>query len=229
MVQDTLEQSLSAEDVDHAVRRESIDHPVLTLLDNLLPHIRNYNERLPKTDNNREAQRYVRENFGFFVDGVEQLGQYGLEPLEIIAIWSRIDEIGLRLYTRYEAATALGVKYASLPLTDPTWDRITTKIFLTRYLPEEAGACKEDVATFIERLDQIRSGLKKIELYSTGGMSMQEFVDGVKSGTLSGEEQQRVINHQKALPHSRLLGEIRENFINGLVPVSRQATEYLSR
>ena len=229
MSEKTLEQSLSAEDVDHAVRRKSIDHPVLALLDQLAPQIRDYNDRKPKTDDNQEAQRYVRENFGFFVDGVEQLGQYSLEPLEIIAIWSRIDELGLRLYTRYEAAQALGVKYASLPLTEPAWDRITTKIFLTRYLPEEAGACKEDVATFIKRLDQIRSGLKKIGLYSTGGMSMQEFIDGVKSGTLSEEEQQRVINHQKALPHSRLLGEIGENFINGLLVVRLQASKYLSR
>ena len=48
MSQETLEQSLSAEDVDRAVRRESTNHPVLALLDQLTPQIRGYNQGDPK-------------------------------------------------------------------------------------------------------------------------------------------------------------------------------------
>lgn len=215
MTQKSLEISLTDEEVEKAVKREGIEHPILTLFEEFTPQLQKYIKGKPATDDNSVAQSYVRNNLRFLAEAVEtHVGGYSLKPLEIISIWSKATELGMTNYDLYRLAAITGIKFASMGLLNPVWNNLVTKYFATGKFPKEIFDRKEDVAFFRSRLDIVRENVGVIDKYKAGdGPTIEEYVASLKAG------KEIDISNIKKKPYDDLLGRIHENFGNGLIPI----------
>ena len=215
MSQDTLNQMLTDEQVDQAVRGE-LDHPVLALMDRLAPQLEDYVAGTPGHEDNAVSNAYIQDNFGFFAEGVDQLGEYSLGPTDIIAIWSKAEQVGLSNYATYSMVRTLGSKFASQGLTNPIWDGIASKLFSDSDFLDGALARSEDVETFRAGLDKVRESTKAIGAYRrTLGSTPEDVVEFMRDGGNIDDFEMK----EPTSPHFNLLGRIGENFANGLMPM----------
>lgn len=212
------EQLLLDADVERAHRREGIEHPILALFEREEARLKGFMGEYQKVDpeDNQARQKYVRENFGFFADAAEQVGDFSFGPLEIIAVWSKVDETGLLLYPRYTMAGIVTVAYVTMP--------VQTGEGMVRYFVE-TGKAREDILAaqkeiMRQRLRGVHSALDEIGFYRLG---MRKGIGDLMQGIRTEEGMElfrKADENSKRSPLMEKLGEIGENFSNGLLSFS---------
>lgn len=211
---------LTDENVLAAIRREGIKHPVLDIFEQYASQIEQFAQAYRQASAGRERHAYSKDHYGFFADAVEAVGEFSVEPLEIIAIWSKVHEFFI---PRYDTAGIFGCAYACATLTEPVW-RGTPRYFLEQNeFPEEAVKRSDDVAVYQERLEQIGLRLRQIEVYRTGTeLGFKDMAKALRDGNQEVIAVFKQVEEREKRPEYHLLGEIHENFGNGLIPVRMQ-------
>ena len=210
---------LSDEEVRKAVEREGVHHPLIELLEAQAPELRAFLENYSLVEGNAEQQHYICQNFGFLADGVERTGHFSVDPLDIISLWSTVDELKFPMYPRYATTRIVGHAYASLPL--PTRAG-STKWGLENEWKFRDGffRSREDVQVYQARLKQLNDNLKEISFYRFGGRGVTSKSLFDRMNSPKGEESFRPALELSSTPFMKKLGEINENFNNGLSPLS---------
>src|SRR3989338_7295119 len=78
-------------------------------------------------------QEYARKNFGFLADGIEDIGEFSLGPLDMIQIWSYANDICYK--PRYNLAEIISIAYSKYDNCLEVWKRLPRK-FLERGAPK---------------------------------------------------------------------------------------------
>ena len=82
-------QPLTKDQVAAAECREEIAHPVISLLETHADILVGFREDLKEIKDSQKAQSYIADTHGFLADLLEQLDAFTLQPLELVAIWSK--------------------------------------------------------------------------------------------------------------------------------------------
>jgi hypothetical protein len=214
---------LTGEQVSRAERRDGITHPVLSVIEQHLPTINHLTEGYSQITNNQEQQRYIREHYGFLADAFVEAGPYTMEPTDIVAIWSRATEV-FSGYHRYALAQMISSAYAIQGLDNPEWRRYPRHYLETSELPEEVTEDRDGMLHAQSRLDEIDRSLKDIDfyVYGTHESAMSLAFNLSKKEAAGDQEAKRQLEELIAHQESRttpVLGQIHENFGNGLYPL----------
>lgn len=111
----------TGEQIKAAEKREGYSsHPVLGVIETHLSLITKLNEQYRLLTATPEQEDFCSQNFGFLADALVKAGPFTLQPLELVAIWSRLREIftGNR-QERYFVAAILGNAYAIQGMENP--------------------------------------------------------------------------------------------------------------
>ena len=135
--------------------------------------------------------------------------------MEIIAIWSKVAELGL---PRYETATIMACAYASTQLR-PEWNGVAKEFLKEGRYPEKILGRKDDLDVYTSRLEELHLNLAEIEYYHVGvRKDMQQIADEYIKGGQEAKLQLAQINQRtKSSPSMLFLGEIGENWGNGML------------
>ena len=156
---------LTFKDVEDAVKLLGIKHSVLSLLENLEPQFLEYINNKPSLNcNSNEHQNYLKKNLGFFSKKIEKIEDYNLKPIELLAIYSKISNIGLRNYDFSNMFVTIGIKFASEGLKNPLWRNASSTVFESDVLPK---GLKEDgeILQFKSRVDELGKMVYSIGAY----------------------------------------------------------------
>ncbi len=207
-------------------------HPIVQLFWRMQDSIANYSRRydLVKGDN-KERQKFVRENMGFVAEKLNKLEKFSLGPLDLISIWTSVcgDFVG---YTRYNLAAQIPATYATRKIKDPNWSIVVPRIAAREIeLPEELMSDRENVLNFYKGLAEVRSSLKEIDLYMYGTRE-DNFELTVKAFRKGDEKAKRELEESKRWFEEHedpVLCEIKENFGNGFTPLFFNLPEDIRR
>lgn len=206
---------LPQEAVQKAWSREGIENTVLDLLERHASQLKDVSDKYRSIEDNSERQRYGRDNLGFFADAIEKAGDFKLGSLEIIAIWSKVIEMGLSM--RYDVAGILGFGYATGEISNRSGavrHFLETSNYRADLLADETQ--KEVIS---RRLADLHRAVSEIEFYRIGmRVTMREMVDDLRSPTSEGLLDQADENARKN-PLTNQLGQLGENLGNGLMRV----------
>ncbi len=222
-----MEYTITKEQVERASRREGVSHPVITVLETYSPRIEKLNNEYLLTAKD-EKERFVRGNYGFLADAFEDVGSFTMEPLDIVAIWSKAIEIfshRYKLAAMVSCAYAIGQDSGGPPY--PELERLPRFYLEQSKLP--AGLGKDSLLHFKGRLDNIHRNQKKLYFYAYG--TDEDFGELAVKSYYQGDEEakqkmQRLLAHAKE-HKTHLLEELGENFANGLTPLTFELTEAL--
>ena len=133
---------LTQEQVAQAEKRIGITHPVISTLRAQRPRILELNEERFKLSNAQEDNAFVANNFGFLADAIEAVGDFSLEPLDIVAIWGEADEMRIH---GYALVMMVSSTYAIQGLENPVWKGLPRHLLETGTLPEEGRSNQSDL------------------------------------------------------------------------------------
>lgn len=224
-IEEHPERFLAEEEVNRAIKREGIEHPVLTLFERYSSQIEGFSQGYQQVAKEYQS-KYIKENFGFFADALEELGEFSLSPLETIAIWSQASEFHL---PRYQMAAALATAYASAGIRKdkPHWKGVTKHLIENAEYPAGVLEDEEGVNTFKANFAELDQSLEEIEFYRLGSrVHMQDLLDAMIKGDSSAGDKLRAMSPRTNQPQMQLLGTIRENFGNGMQLVFLPLAEY---
>ena len=210
-----MDELLLEQDVERALRRENIKHPLLGVLDHYDSQLVSFAQEYRQLGR-VEGELYTKRNFGFFVDAVEGAGDFNLGPLELIAVWSRINELNL---PPYKTTGAVAFAYATIPLTH--------RKGANRYLlekstfPDDLFSLQKEFTLCNARWQTISDNLREIEYFRYGmRKTFLELLEGM--GTEEGNALLRqAADCENRSPLRCTLRELRENFFNGMDPIAR--------
>lgn len=191
---------LTKEQVALAERREGVSHPVLNLLEKLKTEI-------------------AEGTLGSLADELEELDSFSLEPLELVAIWSKVGEVGIS--QRYAFAGMLTLAYALSKEIKTDW-KGATRFYL------ENGKLPQTIAKDVDALKAIESGLGDIdenlgvlEFYRSGTSDAVSLASELARRVISGDREaflrlQELRDRQKEY-QTPVVSQLRENFGNGML------------
>ncbi|MBL7055439.1 hypothetical protein ISS07_00840 [Candidatus Woesearchaeota archaeon] len=218
MSQEISDKVLSIEEVEKSVAREGVEHPLLTILDELTPQFQKYFAERPETNEPSTANDYIKNNLGFFAEAIDQTADYNLEPLDLIAIWSKAEEIGMSRYDTTEMSGMIAAKYAAQGLKDPAWKNMASKNLKSSDLSSDALNRSDDVVVFRSRLEQVSASVDALDEYRSadGSASVSDVIAYMNTpgNTIEGWKAQA--KEKSTQPHEEFLGRITENFGNGM-------------
>jgi hypothetical protein len=209
------------DDVLRAESRVGAIHPVLTVLDREAPRISAVTQAAIALPDNQDASQYVRRNSAFLLDAIEDAAPFTLNPLELVAIWSRNGEFRRH---RYLMATALSITYAIQDVPTPELWRRLPRRYIEDGLPSEVTTDHAGLIHVKERLEEVNANLDVLELvvYGTseptielGSKLAKRMRDGDPEAEQEYQRLQALINERK-IP---LLNDLSEAFGNGMTPV----------
>lgn len=118
----------SMEDVLRVMSEVPASHPVVEVLDQNSAQIRNIMDQANKM-HSAEASRFIAVNMCFLADPTKQIGAFTLEPLDLVAIGARLDQLPRFRsfdnpvnYVTYIICTS----YVTHGLSNPGWDQLPT-------------------------------------------------------------------------------------------------------
>jgi hypothetical protein len=214
---------LSGKQIARAERREGVSHPVLSVLEQHLPTIIQLNEGYSSLTDNQEQQRYIKKHYGFLADALVEAGPYTLEPTDLIAIWSRAQEV-FSGYHQQALAGMVSSVYAIQGAENSEWRKFPRHYLETSQLPEGVIKDKGGLLYVKSRLDQIGESLDDIDFYTYGTREprMTYAFNLAKRGSEGDEaakkELERLIAHEKA-HQTPVLEAFHANFRNGYIPL----------
>ena len=80
-----MDKLLLEQDVERALRRENIEHPLLQTLEQYTSDLTAFSHEYRKVLTsgrqfaNEYAEQYTKEHFGFFMDAIEEVGDFNPE------------------------------------------------------------------------------------------------------------------------------------------------------
>lgn len=213
-----MSQVLTREDIERASRREGVSHPVVSVLEYNEPRIAEIHAEYSGIVDGSDRHKYLARNFGFLGDALEEAGDFSLDPLDLVAIWSKAMEIWPRhAYPRYRLACLLSASYG---IQDrPNLKGLSRYHLETSRLPIELVRDKTELLHIRDRVQEIGKSLGDLDIYVSGGVSLQrasELAMKRRDGDEeAGRQLDQLIAHQKEhqIP---LLSELHENFGNGM-------------
>lgn len=223
----SVEQStFTPEQIARAERREGFNHPVLSVIEQNLPAITQLNKRYFSLTDNQEQQKYIKEHLGFLADAFVNVGPYSMKPLDIVAIWSRVIEIGENVsplfYHRYRLVEMISSAYAVQGATNKEWRKFPRSCLEAHKLPPGVLQDKAGLLYVKEKLNEIHESLKELDFYTYGtrddpmGMVAKLAIKSRDGDKEAEKELNRLIAFEKT-HETPVLGEIHENFANGLL------------
>lgn len=154
---------LTPESVAIAESEQGISHPVIAVLDSLSPQIVQFNAECSKLSYEDE-QRYVSKHGGFLADAIEDLDNFPLEPLDIIAVCSK--ESATLTERSYAFPLILSLAYAIQGVPNPTdWKRSPRYFLENGRLPQPTLGNRAGLLHVQERLGELSANLREIRLY----------------------------------------------------------------
>ncbi len=216
------------DEVSQALRVEGYqNHPIVAVMGRYEPQIRDfslaYHSLAPQ-----DGHEFARNNLGFFVDAVLEAGEFTLNPLEIIAIWSKVRDMEL---PKYDTARYLSLGYAAIPLDTAIWGGVQRFYLQNDSFPKSVTGRQDDLGIISQRLEQVSESVEKILEYANGfegGMSA--FVAAIKSGdTKTANEMLRIQEERLKKPEMVFFQSISENFSVGVMPVKLYVDELLQK
>lgn len=137
----------------------TIEHPVLELFEKYAPELKEFVAGYQAAEA-LDRSAYTREHYGFFADAVEEavrdvigkVDDFSFTPLEVIAIFSKVDELNL---PGIQTAQVIASAYASAPLKDPAWRRFPRYFLENETYPEKVLRNATELAIYEERLQSI--------------------------------------------------------------------------
>lgn len=215
---------ITRDQVSQAEQRVGYSHPIIAVLDRHLPQITQLHEGFSSISGNQEQQEYIRQNYGFLADAVVEAGSFTLQPLEMVAVWSRAMEIfPSNLYHRYALARIITSAYAIQGLeATPAWKSFPRHFFETNNIPDELVEDRLELEHLKWRISDIGRSIDELDFYSYGTRedAMEvAFKLGKRAnqeGDVEAQEQlDKLISYQKE-HKTPVLGAIHENWGIGL-------------
>lgn len=224
---------LTKEHIQRAGKREGISHPVISVLEYHEPRILQIREEYSSISDNQEQQKHIRRNFGFLADAVEDLGHFPMGPLDIVAVWSKAHEL-MGNYQRYELVGIISAAYGirasdTAEYPSPEWRGFPRQYIQERRLPERAVENRNGILHLKTRLSDIDVSLDKLDFYVYG--TNESFSDLCHKAFRENDEEamkrfEEMCAHEKEYS-TPVLGEIHENFGNGLLPLKYEINKAL--
>ncbi len=200
-----------------AERREGYyDHPVLGVIETCLPFITSLNERYQQLTDNQERLQYADRNYRFLADALVAARPFTLEPLEMVAVWSRAREVFPT--HRYRVAGMISNAFAVQAVDSPEWRKFPRYILETGELPKEITTDEVGIRHTLGRLDEITDHLRELSIYSIGttGTGLNEVIRRMVAGDETVQKElDELARHQKE-HKTLLLGELDEEWGNGI-------------
>ncbi len=214
---------LTPEQVALAEKRIGFNHPVIGVIDRNRPQFAWHNQAYSGIKDTQEQQRYIAGHYGFLADDLVAAGQFTLDPLDVIAIWSRAMEV-FSGYHRYALAKMVGSSFAIQGLKNPDWKKFPRHLLETHELPSEVVSDKSGLLHVRSRLEQVSESLKGLEFYVFGTRepSMTRAFNLAKKeseGDKEAKKQLKELIAREARYSTPVIREIHENFGNGFTPL----------
>ena len=216
--------TLTQDAVQRAEARVDVAHPVITVLDQQAPRLAELQQGYAHITDNQEQQRFISEQYGFLADSIVEAGPFTLEPVELIAVWSKATEM-LGGYERYALAGMVSTAYAIQGASNPDWRSFPRSYIEREGVPEGVRTDAEGLQHVRERLRDIWDSTNEIDFYVYGtneGAMGLAFKLGKRES--EGDEEakkmlEELIAREKEFK-TPVLTEIHENFAN-VLPILR--------
>lgn len=206
---------LATEDLEKAISRQGFKHPVLDLLEVHGSDLVNFSKTYKGLPNPPAQQDYMRGNLGFFADAVEEVKSFASGPLDIVAVWSKIDD--LQLSARYNLIRAVAFAYMTHSL--PTRQGSNRYFLESGKFPKRLFTSANDIKISEMRLTEVQDSLKEIDFYCYG--VRKTFLELLAGMNLPGGSEllSRVVQRTKSSPLIIRLTELHENCGGGIAPL----------
>lgn len=216
---------LTRDQVVQAETRTGAPHPVVAVIDSYIPRIQLWNATCNALGNANKIDQYIKYHFCSLADAFVKAGPYTLNPVDIIQIWSKIEEI--TPYGHYTFAEMISAAYAIQGLDNPAWKRFPRYYVehIESKLPKELVHDETGLTHVRQRLAQVAESISAIESFENsdhGAMSREanEIARKTKSPkTLVEREVIEFARLRKKRSYLDLLHHIGERFGNGLDPL----------
>lgn len=224
--------TLTKEQIERAIAREGVYHPVISVMDSHADEISRFNQTYRAIENTQERERWGRSNLGFLADAIEKAGDFSMEPLDIVAIWSKTDEVGLR--NGYALAGMVSTAYCIQGVPTPGWTGLPRYYSENGDLPEGVMGDKTGLLYVNGRLSEINRSLDELDFYVYGTREepMQLTAELAKK-EMDGDQEAATRLDQFIAYHKEhgnpILGRIHENFPNGLISLRLSLNEALGK
>lgn len=220
---------LTKEQVERAVRREGVQHPVITVLEHYEPQIAQL-KGYSAIKTNQGQQDYIDRNYGFLADAIEEAGDFSLGPLDLVAIWSKAMQVWPdNRYPRYSLAGMVSSSYGISGVPNPDdWRRFPRYWLEQSKLPKSVLQNQSGLSYVKRRLGEISRSIDEFDFYlygtrespmETAAKLAKKARDGDKEAKIELDRliaQEREVEKQPTTP---LLNEIGENFGNGMITI----------
>lgn len=217
---------LTPRQVQAAERREGFPHPLLDVLGQHAPRIAEINVTydrfaIDSPEDNQTPQKFIKKNFGFLADAVEEVRAFSLSPLELVAVWSRATEV-LRGYQRYAFSEMVASAYSIQGAANPGWKGFPRYFFERDRIPTDLARDYADVTHVRGRLEDVYNHVRALDRFVHGGSSQRHLVDLAKRMSKGDKKAEVLFDRLAAISErrqSRVIGEVHENFGNGMGPL----------
>ncbi len=215
--------SLTPENVALAEKRVGFTHPVIDVLDRNQPQFTWNYQAYNDINHPQEQQRYIAGHYGFLADDIVAVGPFTLEPLDLIAIWSRAMET-FSGYHRYALAGMVGSAFAIQGLENPDWKKFPRHFLETYELPSEVLKDKSGLLHVKNRLGQVSKSLAELSFYVFGtresAMTLAfNLAKKESEGDQDAGRQLKELIARDERYNTPAIGELHENFGNGFTPL----------
>ena len=209
--------SITKDQIAKAESRVGFTHPLLSVLESQAPQIADLLRKGRGISGNQEYQAYLSENMGFLADAIEEAGNFSLEPLELVSLWSRVIELFDSRYARYALSDMIVLSYAIYGLENLVWKGFPRYFLENSRLPPEVLADKEGLRHVRNRIGEISESREQLHIYLYGGKDLGPqraadlAIEAQKGDEKANEQLRRLIAHDKEHSTS-ILREFGENF-----------------
>lgn len=142
-------------------------HPILTVLENNRQRIHDINASYPQAgktaDISGQQWQFIKVNYGFLADALNQTPPYSLEPQDLIAIWQEADDYFTDVHQRSALANMIATVFCVRALgpeksSKEKWHSLPRYLLEHNQLPSDFMQNPQDTAdiqTLLARIEKI--------------------------------------------------------------------------
>ncbi len=208
--------NLTKEQVSQAEARVGVTHPVVLVLRSHAPRIARLNSDLSGIAESANKDAFIKGNFGFLADAIEDTGDFSLEPLDMVSIWGEAQDQGLLATIPYKLAATVSIAYAIRGVPTPGWKGFTQHYFEEGDIPTHLLGDRAGLTHVRNRLLEVRGNRNQLDLYThgtlEGNMRVVELTMKSKDGDGDAQKKLDALFEYHREHSTPLLGELKENF-----------------
>lgn len=199
-----------------AEQKGAVSHPILDVLEQNFPRLQTLRQECAQINGGGAQQDFIAQNYGFLADAIVEAGHFTLEPLEVVAVWSRVREIFggsgkfENDYHRFALAGIITTAFAIQGLDNPAYKAVPRYFLENSRLPEELVADEKSLVRINERVEELERSIKRLAFYVSGKGDGR---DTRTSGEIIAVEKERT---------TPTLACINEDFGNGMMSLRLQ-------